>query len=52
MYYVVMERDVLVIDGGPLAGPRVVAVARKKVKVEISPQAIELMEAARETVSQ
>ena len=47
-----MEQDVLVIDGGPLAGPQVVAVARKKVKVEISPQAIEFIEAARETVKQ
>lgn len=47
-----MEHEVLVVDGGPLAGPQIVAVARKKASVEISPQAIGLMEAARETVNQ
>lgn len=45
-----MEQNVLVLDGGPLAGPQVVGVARNGVRVEISPQAIELMQAARETV--
>jgi len=47
-----MEQEVLLVDGGPLAGPQIVAVARKKASVEISPQAIELMEVARETVIQ
>lgn len=45
-----MEQEVLVLDGGPLAGPQVVAVARKRMNVEINTHAIELMEIARETV--
>jgi histidine ammonia-lyase len=47
-----MEQEVLVLDGGPLAGPQVVAVARKNTTVEIGPLAIELMESAAETVCQ
>jgi histidine ammonia-lyase len=47
-----MEQELLVLDGGPLTGPQIVGVARKKATVEISDQAIELMEAARETVRQ
>ncbi len=47
-----MEQEVLTLDGGPLSGPEVVAVARKGMHVEISPLATELMEAARATVEQ
>lgn len=47
-----MEQDSLFLDGGPLAGPQVVQVARKGLQVEISPLAVELMESAREIVSQ
>ncbi|MBC8309684.1 MAG: histidine ammonia-lyase [Phycisphaerales bacterium] len=47
-----MNQETLVLDGGPLSGPQVVGVARNGVKVEISPLAIELMEAARATVAQ
>ena len=47
-----MEQDVLVLDGGPLSGPQVVAVARENRTLDISSQAIELMVAARETVTQ
>jgi len=45
-----MELEVLQLDGGPLSGPQVVAVAKKHCPVEITPQAIELMESARTTV--
>ena len=46
-----MEQEPLILDGGPLAGPQVVQVARKGLQVEISPLAVELMESAREIVS-
>ena len=39
-----MEQEVLVLDGGPLSGPQVVAVARSKCSVDIGPVAIDLMQ--------
>ncbi len=47
-----MEKETLVLDGGPLSGPQVVGVARKGVRVEIGENAIALMVAARETVEE
>ncbi len=45
-----MEQEVLILDGGPLSGPQVTGIARKKGTVEIGPVAIELMQSAREVV--
>jgi histidine ammonia-lyase len=45
-----MEQESLVLDGGPLAGPQVVRVARKGIRVSIAENAIALMVLARETV--
>jgi histidine ammonia-lyase len=45
-----MEQEVLILDGGPLSGSQVVAVARKNQQVQIGEQAIAKMELARKTV--
>ncbi|MBT5408669.1 MAG: histidine ammonia-lyase [Phycisphaerae bacterium] len=45
-----MEQEVLVLDGGPLSGPQVVAVARSKCSVDIGPVAIDLMQSAQDVV--
>ena len=47
-----MEQEILILDGGPLTGPEVVAVARRKVKVDISSVAVELMQTSRDIVEQ
>ena len=47
-----MDQEKLVLDGGALVGPDVVAVARKGLQVTIGNHSLELMEASRATVEE
>ena len=50
MYYVGMDTESLIVDGGPITPAELVDVARTERSVQIGDNAIDLMEASRKTV--